>query len=65
MLEFEKTADCFRITETFMGFNNTNVKTVDYKFDLSEKRCNNDPWQPTIEADREWFNKYYRHKFSS
>ena len=65
MLTFEKTADCYRITETICGWFRTQIKTVDYKFDLSESRCNNDPWHPTIDADRDWFNKYYKHKFSS
>jgi len=63
MLAFEKRADCYRVTETIMGFNDTKTMTIDYKLDLSEKRCNDDPWRPTIKADRDWFNKYHKHKF--
>jgi hypothetical protein len=64
MLSFEKTPDCYRITETIMGFTSTKISHVDYKFDLSEKRCNNDPWQPTTESDKKWFNNYYLPKFN-
>jgi len=64
MLEFTKTADTYHIRESIMGFCDTKVKTVDYKFDLSEKRVNNEPWRKTNQSDRDWFNKCYRSKFN-
>jgi hypothetical protein len=59
LLQFEKTDDCYRIIETGLDYE----KTVEYKLDLSEKKCNNDPWQKTTDADRRWFEKYWREKF--
>ena len=64
MLSYKKTSDCYRITETIMGWTKDKVTTVDYKFDLSENRCNQDPWKPTTESDRQWFIKYYLPHFT-
>lgn len=66
MLDFSITDEgLYRVTEKIMGFCDTLIKTVDYKPDLSEKRCNNDPWGKVDEPTREWFEKYYRAKFDN
>ena len=63
MLRFEKREDCYRVIQTIFGWRKDRVTTVDFSFDLMQKRCNNDPWSPTVQAGREWFEKYYRHHF--
>ena len=64
MLSFEKTDTHYRITQTLMGWHKNTVSTVDYKLNLSEKRCGNEPWTPTTNGDVEWFNKNYLPKFN-
>lgn len=64
MLKFEDTGTHYRIIEIVNSpWRDTKPTTVDYTYDLSEKRCNNDPFVSTNESDRNWFNKHYRHKF--
>ncbi len=64
MLEFSKTDNGnFLVTEKILGWHDTKIMTVEYTIDLKQKRVNKDPWQDTIEADRSWFEKYYREKF--
>jgi len=63
MLKFEIHDDNYRITETVMSLRDTRLATLDYTRDLSKKRCDDDPWAPTIEADRDWFNKHYMKHF--
>ena len=63
MLTFEKHPDFYRVVQKIMGFTRTDIMTVDYKFDLSEKRVNAEPWSKTSQADIDWFNKYHKDKF--
>jgi hypothetical protein len=63
MLTFKKHPDFYRVTETTMSATKDNVMTVDYSLDLSLKRCNNESYRETTEADRNWFEKHYRKKF--
>lgn len=63
MLTFEKTEDCYRITEKIMGARATKTTIVEYKHDLSKMRVNNDPWRKPSKSCIEWFNKYHLPKF--
>jgi len=65
MLTFEKKDDLFLITEHILSFRDTQTKRVYYSADLKQKRVNNEPWVETNTADRDWFNKYYRHHFET
>ena len=64
MLTFSKRGLNYLITETTHSATATHVKTVEYFLDLSKKRCNDEPFADTNEADRAWFEKHYRHKFT-
>lgn len=51
------------ITETIHSWNDTKISKVEYKRDLSEKRCENEPWRPVDKPTLEWFEKHYRKHF--
>ena len=54
----------FAVTETIHGWTTTQTKLVEYTADLLLSRCNDEPFTPTTQGDRDWFNKYYRPKFN-
>ncbi len=63
LLQHEKTDDSFKITQTILDFSGSKVYTLEFKFDLSEVKENDGPWEKTTQDDREWFEKYWREKF--
>lgn len=63
MLKFSKDSNYFIIKEEIHGFNTTKIKIVYYTKDIHWKKIDTDPWRKTTMAEREWFNKHYRHKF--
>jgi hypothetical protein len=54
----------FVITERILGWSTTKTTTVEYTADLLLSRCNSEPFTPTHKPARDWFNKYYRPKFT-
>lgn len=63
MLKFIENPDYFIIEETLYGASDSHTNIIYYTKDIHKTRINDDPWRKTTMADREWFNKYYRHKF--
>lgn len=63
MLDYSTTPEHFVITETTISWTTTKTMVVRYTCDLKKKQVNTDPWQDTTEADRAWFEKYYRKNF--
>jgi len=64
MLSFKiNEAGNFVVIQRIMGFCSTDTMTVEYTADLTQKRVNVEPWRPTSESDRKWFEDYYRAKF--
>jgi hypothetical protein len=54
----------FIVTQKTMGFHHTDTMTVEYTPDLAQSRCNNESFSPISELSKDWFEKYYRHKFT-
>ena len=64
MLSFSKNdTGNFVVTQRTMSFTRTDVMTVEYTADLTQKRVNAEPFRPTNPADKAWFNKHHRKHF--
>jgi hypothetical protein len=65
MLLFSRNdAGNFIVTQKIMGFTRTTTTTTEYTADLTQCRCNDEPFAPIREQNKEWFEKYYRKKFA-
>lgn len=63
MLTFRETNGEYVIIETTHSFTKTWVKTVKFTKDLKRRQVGTNPWQNTIKADQDWFNKHYMKHF--
>lgn len=63
MLKFTKKSGFYIIEEKIIGSLNTYFHYIWYTDDIKYKKIDSESWQKTTMADREWFNKHYRHKF--
>ena len=69
MLTYKESKTHFEITETQMGFTNTKITKVQWTKDLMFKRSvvpnrHSEPFLPTTQASRDWFEKHYRKHFT-
>ena len=63
MLQFIETEKHYIIKETLLSFIDTKTTMIYYSKDLMHKNCDAEPIRETTEQDRNWFKKYYMHKF--
>jgi len=63
MLSFSIEDSNFVVTQRIHGFTKTDVMTVTYTPDISQKQVNVEGWRQTTPEDREWFWKHHSKHF--